>query len=248
MIASEPILPAIIGPVLMPMPMSSAGRPSAAHFWFSRFSSRIISSAASTACSRVIGIVERRAEERHHHVADELVERAFVRKHDLDHAREVLVEDRDDLFRLPFLGHGRETRGCRKRAPSSAAAGRPDARDPGFATSCSYTSFETYWPNSRFIFRFSRPSKKYWYPTPPNNASEDASVGCVMLIQLPPANCRVAMKANAATMAANATAAHQAGSSVAMRPMTRANEIIRRDANAARLGMHDAVRQEIVGN
>ena len=48
----------------------------------------------------VVGIVERRAEQRHHHVADELVERAVVAEDDLDHPREVLVEHADDLFRL----------------------------------------------------------------------------------------------------------------------------------------------------
>ena len=51
MICSDPMLPAIIGPVLMPMPMSSGGRPSAAHFTFSFSSSSIMSSAASTAWS-----------------------------------------------------------------------------------------------------------------------------------------------------------------------------------------------------
>ena len=95
------MLPAIIGPVLMPMPMSSsANAPRAFHRAFElaelvdhleRRLDRVVG---------VLGIVERRAEQRHHHVADELVERAVVREHDVDHAREVLVQHADDLFRL----------------------------------------------------------------------------------------------------------------------------------------------------
>ena len=48
----------------------------------------------------VIGVVERRAEQRHHHVADELVERAAVPEDHRHHPREVLVEHVDDFFRL----------------------------------------------------------------------------------------------------------------------------------------------------
>ena len=102
MIASEPMLPAIIGPVLMPMPMSSsATRPAACQ---RAFSSAELVDHLQRRLDRVVGvlgIVERRAEQRHHHVADELVERALVPEHDLDHPREVLVQHADDLFRLP---------------------------------------------------------------------------------------------------------------------------------------------------
>ena len=55
----------------------------------------------------VVRVVERRAEERHHHVADELVERAVVREHHLHHAREVLVQLRDDVLGLALLGDAR---------------------------------------------------------------------------------------------------------------------------------------------
>ena len=101
MMASEPILPAIIGPgadadadverrppfgrPLLVQPVQLANH-------LERRLDRMIG---------MLGIVERRAEQRHHHVADELVERALVREDDLDHAREVLVQHRDDLFRLP---------------------------------------------------------------------------------------------------------------------------------------------------
>ena len=46
----------------------------------------------------MIRVVERRAEQRHHHVADELVDRALVAEDDLDHPREVLVQLADELF------------------------------------------------------------------------------------------------------------------------------------------------------
>jgi hypothetical protein len=42
---------------------------------------------------------ERRAEDRHDRVADELVDHAALRQHRLAHAREVVVEERDQLLR-----------------------------------------------------------------------------------------------------------------------------------------------------
>ena len=95
------MLPAIIGPVLMPMPMSSsATRPAAFHCALSAAELLDHLERRLDGVIGVLGIVERRAEQRHHHVADELVERALVREHDVDHAREILVQHADDLFRL----------------------------------------------------------------------------------------------------------------------------------------------------
>ena len=59
---------------------------------------------------RVVGVlrvVERRAKQRHHHVAHELVEGPVMAEHNLDHTREVLVEHADDLFRLAAFGERR---------------------------------------------------------------------------------------------------------------------------------------------
>jgi hypothetical protein len=51
MMLCEPMLPATMSPELMPMPMSSRGRPNDAHSAFSTSSARTIASAVCTACS-----------------------------------------------------------------------------------------------------------------------------------------------------------------------------------------------------
>ena len=87
-----------MSPLLMPIPMPSVGRPSAAHslVQIGKYVDHL-----QCRLDGVIGmvrIVERRAEERHHHVADELVERAAVGEDDVHHPREVFVELIDDRF------------------------------------------------------------------------------------------------------------------------------------------------------
>ena len=99
------MLPATMSPVLMPMPMSSVGMPVGGPL---RVQARQLLDHRQRRLHRVVGvvgIVERRAEQRHDHVADELVDRALVREHDRHHAREVLVQLRDDVFGLAALGH-----------------------------------------------------------------------------------------------------------------------------------------------
>ena len=66
-------------------------------------------------------VVEGRAEERHDHVADELVERALVREHEVHHPGEVLVEHPDDLFGLPALGDRRKAADVREEHGHLAA-------------------------------------------------------------------------------------------------------------------------------
>ena len=56
----------------------------------------------------MIGLRLRRVPERHHAVAQELVNGALVAKHDLGHDREQLVEDRDRLLRIEALAQRRE--------------------------------------------------------------------------------------------------------------------------------------------
>ena len=72
------MFPAIISPVLMPIPMSSSTRPSTAQ---RRLSSLQFVDHLQGGLHRVIGVigvVERGPEERHDHVADELVDRAAM--------------------------------------------------------------------------------------------------------------------------------------------------------------------------
>ncbi len=63
----------------------------------------------------VVGVVEGRTEQRHHHVADELIERSLVQEHDVDHAREILVQRPDDDLRLALLGEGGESAHIREK-------------------------------------------------------------------------------------------------------------------------------------
>src|SRR5450759_821967 len=64
---------------------------------------------------RVTRIVQRGAEERHHHVPDELIDRALVAEHDFDHPGEVLVQLPDELLGIAALGDGREPPDVRKQ-------------------------------------------------------------------------------------------------------------------------------------
>ena len=103
------MFPAIMSPELTPMPMSSwtppLARPPAvelaefAHH-FHRGRHRIVS---------MINVVHGRAEQRHHHVADEFVDRPTVSKDHLDHAREVLIQLRDEILGIALLGDGGKT-------------------------------------------------------------------------------------------------------------------------------------------
>ena len=113
----------------MPMPMSSVGRPSAAHWLFSRASSLEHRQRRLDRVIGVIGIVERRREERHDHVADELVHGALVGEHDRHHRGEVLIELPDDRFGLAAFGDRREPADVgeeNRHVPARAAQTRVD--------------------------------------------------------------------------------------------------------------------------
>ena len=90
---SEPMFPTTASPVLMPMPMRrSAGPPGRGParvqpLQLGHHRQRAVGGAAG-----VVGRGERRAPERHHRVADELVERAAVVEDDLRHRAQVLVQ------------------------------------------------------------------------------------------------------------------------------------------------------------
>ena len=78
----------------------------------------------------MINVVQRCAEQGHHHVADEFVDCAAVAKHNFDHLREVLVQLADDLFRFPLLADVGEAADVREQdghlpagTPSSARSG-----------------------------------------------------------------------------------------------------------------------------
>ena len=114
MIASEPMLPAIIGPVLMPMPISSVGRPSSAHRALSTPSCVHHVECRLHCVLRMVGVVERSPEQRHHHVPDELIERSPVQEHQVDHAREVFVQRADDGLGLSLLSHGGKSANVRE--------------------------------------------------------------------------------------------------------------------------------------
>ena len=98
--SSEPRSAAATGPVESPIPSPNAGSPRSAH------------SLSSATCrvdhrhcgrERAIGVVflrDRRAEARHHRVADELHDRAAVGEDHVVHGGAVLVE----LIREPALG------------------------------------------------------------------------------------------------------------------------------------------------
>ncbi len=56
----------------------------------------------------MVGVLDRLSPERHHRVADELVEGAARVLHDRGHLRQVLVEELDHLVRLHLLGNAGE--------------------------------------------------------------------------------------------------------------------------------------------
>ncbi len=81
----------------------------------------------------VVGLRDRRAEHRHHRVADELHDRAALAEDGPVHRGAVHVELPGQLARVGVLGDGRVRRGCRSSArspstPSVSPIGRPLAR------------------------------------------------------------------------------------------------------------------------
>ena len=103
------MLPAIMSPELTPTPISSWAIPLAAHARFNSPSSCTMSIGRRHRVVRMVGIVQRRAEQRHHHVADEFIDRSLVLEHDFDHAREVLIELADQFLGVSLLGHRGES-------------------------------------------------------------------------------------------------------------------------------------------
>ena len=116
-----------MSPVLMPMPMSSAARPSACPLPVQLLQRRDHRQRRLHGVLGVVRVVQRRAVQRHHHVADELVHRAAVLEDHLHHPREVLIQLPDDVFGRALLGQRREAahvgeehrhvRAARRRAP-----------------------------------------------------------------------------------------------------------------------------------
>ena len=80
----------------------------------------------------MINVVHGRAEQRHHHVADEFVDRPTISKDDLDHAREVLVQLLDEVLGIALLGDGGKTAQVREEhrhlAAPAAELGEPGIR------------------------------------------------------------------------------------------------------------------------
>ena len=113
------------------MPMPSVGRPSACPLRVQHVQPLRHRERRLHRVIRVRLVVQRRAEQRHHHVADELVERAAVLEHDLDHPREVLVQLRDERFRLAALGDRREAAHVREQHAHRPPRCRPARRAPG---------------------------------------------------------------------------------------------------------------------
>ena len=68
------------------MPMPSVGRPAAAQPRLSSLERSHHRHGRRHGVLGVVLVVERGAVQRHHHVADELVERAAMLEHDVDHA------------------------------------------------------------------------------------------------------------------------------------------------------------------
>ena len=57
----------------------------------------------------MISVIHGRAEQCHDHVADKFVDGSTISKHDLDHAREVLVQLLDEVLGIALLGDGGKT-------------------------------------------------------------------------------------------------------------------------------------------
>ncbi len=79
---------------------------------------------------RVVGVFERSAEQRHHHVADEFIERSLMFEYEVDHPREVLVQRSDDFLGFAALGHRGKSANVREEH-GHVAARAAEARELG---------------------------------------------------------------------------------------------------------------------
>ena len=87
------MLPAMTREVLMPMPTCGCGRPRAASAGPERLDAPADLERAVERALRVVGARDRRAEERHHAVAQVLVDHAAVRlDHLADHGEELVQQ------------------------------------------------------------------------------------------------------------------------------------------------------------
>ena len=129
MIASDPMLPAIISPELMPMPMFKL-RPSFAPPRLVQPIERLRH--VEGRADRVVGmpvVGEGGAEQPHHHVPDELIERSPVPEQDLDHRAKILVQLADDgLGRGLFRGGGEAANIGKQHRHVALLATQPDER------------------------------------------------------------------------------------------------------------------------
>ena len=128
---SDPMLPTVTYPVLIPMPTFSSSSPWSVHR-VRRLAEPLahLERRRDGAFSMVLER-DRVAEEREDPVADVLVERAAVAEDDVGHHGEVLIEPVDQLLGLHALGHRRESADVGEQDRQVAA--RRGQRDRGSA-------------------------------------------------------------------------------------------------------------------
>ena len=144
----------------MPMPMSISGSPCSRQPALSSPSRSIICSAAWQAQERVLRLLLGRAPEGHDRVADVLVERPPVARHDdVGHRRQVLVQELEEHVRVELLRERGEAAdvGEEDRQLALVAA---ELSAPSFASTCSTMAGERKRPKVSRARRFSRSSEK----------------------------------------------------------------------------------------